>query len=276
MSGPSKPMRKNCRTETGFTLIELLVVLAIIGILAALLLPVLSKARANAHSTTCKNHLHQMGIALQMYVDEHGGKYPYYRALPDETRVADDAAFWSGKLLPYFPLKWTDPAYHCPGYKGAIKGSTTRNGMWTIPNGSYSYNGKGAMLSNRTWTATSGLTLGLGGRMSYGPHPDRLAGVASEGQIAVPSEMLAIGESRWKPGNPAQKGGLDIMQCGLIYGPAWANKGPWAFDPARHGKSYNQLFCDGHVSTMSPWVLFNPTNAASIWNYDHQPHTEVW
>ncbi|PYI88990.1 MAG: hypothetical protein DME26_02295 [Verrucomicrobia bacterium] len=49
-----------------------------------------------------------------------------------------------------------------------------------------------------------------------------------------------------------------------------------SFDPARHGKNYNQLFCDGHVAAMSPWVLFNPTNSASMWNSDHQPHPELW
>jgi prepilin-type processing-associated H-X9-DG protein len=49
-----------------------------------------------------------------------------------------------------------------------------------------------------------------------------------------------------------------------------------AFDPARHGKSYNQLFCDGHVAAMNPWVLFNPTNTAAMWNSDHQPHPELW
>jgi len=35
-------------------------------------------------------------------------------------------------------------------------------------------------------------------------------------------------------------------------------------------------FCDGHVSAMAPWVLYNPTNTASMWNYDHQPHPELW
>jgi prepilin-type processing-associated H-X9-DG protein len=46
--------------------------------------------------------------------------------------------------------------------------------------------------------------------------------------------------------------------------------------PQRHGKNYNQLFCDGHVAAMDPWLLFNPTNSASMWNRDHQPHPELW
>jgi len=43
----------------------------------------------------------------------------------------------------------------------------------------------------------------------------------------------------------------------------------------RHGKNYNQLYCDEHVSAMRPELLFNPSNTAAIWNYDHQPHTEL-
>ena len=54
-----------------FTLMELLVVLTIIGILAALLLPVLSKARGTAQRATCINNLHQINAALIMYADDH-------------------------------------------------------------------------------------------------------------------------------------------------------------------------------------------------------------
>jgi prepilin-type processing-associated H-X9-DG protein len=84
--------------------------------------------------------------------------------------------------------------------------------------------------------------------------------------------MLAIGESRWKTKYDQPAGAYDYMQCGWLQ----INRGALAFDPTRHGKNYNQLLCDGHVSAMSPWVLFNPTNTAVKWNYDHQPHPECW
>lgn len=62
--------------RAGFTLIELLVVIAIIAILAALLLPGLAKAKAQAQSTYCKNNLHELGIAQHLYVDDFHA-YPY-------------------------------------------------------------------------------------------------------------------------------------------------------------------------------------------------------
>ena len=85
-----------------FTLIELLVVVAIIGILVALIFPVLNQAKASAKKTSCLNNLKQMGAAAQLYLADNDQRYPpnsYFEAsgFPHQNTV-----YW------YFGLIFTD------------------------------------------------------------------------------------------------------------------------------------------------------------------------
>jgi prepilin-type N-terminal cleavage/methylation domain-containing protein/prepilin-type processing-associated H-X9-DG protein len=64
------------KLNKGFTLIELLVVIAIIGILAGILLPVLSRARESARKTQCMSNVKQIGMGLIMYANENSETFP--------------------------------------------------------------------------------------------------------------------------------------------------------------------------------------------------------
>ena len=73
----------NCRLRNGFSLVELLVTLGIIALLAGLILPILSRARKNAHQTSTVSNLHQCAIALMLYAEDYGG----ISGLPDYSQA---------------------------------------------------------------------------------------------------------------------------------------------------------------------------------------------
>lgn len=95
------------KTRNGFTLVELLVVIAIIGILVALLLPAVQKARASARRMQCSSRMRQVGIGLHGFANTHNGRLPEVRGhgFPDEES-------WIFTLAPY--LEDVDQMRICP------------------------------------------------------------------------------------------------------------------------------------------------------------------
>ena len=113
--------------RTGFTLVEMLVVIGIIAVLAAMIFPVFARAREKGRSTRCVANLKQIGMAWQMYADDHDGMPPWAIDCADQHLPQIWSHFPAFQAqIPYMPrhedvlqpYMQSREIWHCPSDTG--------------------------------------------------------------------------------------------------------------------------------------------------------------
>jgi prepilin-type N-terminal cleavage/methylation domain-containing protein/prepilin-type processing-associated H-X9-DG protein len=260
-------LRNSCRrfhaqpsSSGGFTLIELLVVIGIIAILASLLMPALSRAKQQAGGIRCRANVHQITMALNLYVHDTTF-FPHFVEEISGTGLDKRWQTWADVLGPrYLSSDWIGRIFHCPDYRGPVarpKPGISPPGGLPAPVGSYGYNG--LPRSSLAW----------------GKVPRE---VVREQDVKHPSNMIAMGDANFLPRpvwqtqrgsfeilkpSPIEDAGagyLDILRNGLSGSDLEKSI---ALDRRRHRGRYSIGFCDGHVESVRHEKLYENTILAN-------------
>jgi len=233
--GRSRLRVRRLPRQAAFTLIELLVVIAIIAVLAGLLLPALSRAKARAREINCLSNARQLSMAVMLYVDDHNDTFPPTTDYGVPTAVPE--RIWTRKVLPYlndtnvfscpaarvrgFPTDWANRGVGSIGYTTAT--AFDAEGIEGFPTPT-----RGSMLASPTRTPFFGDT-------PNGPTPEKYRGYvfspyngqANAGDPRLGTPLISA-EDRVEELNELAPSALKPLQ-------------------ARHDNRIVLIFADGHA-----------------------------
>lgn len=235
--------------QRAFTLIELLVVIAIIGLLAAILFPVFSRAREKARQTSCGSNLKQLGLAWMQYTQDYDEFWPI------GNQVNGDDSGWYSSVYPYVK---SPQVYKCPSdattggqvISYAVNRNITKvavSGL-TAPPANGGTGTSGAFLSTATMYSPSRTVLlfEVLGTTAFFSSGQELNSFSAYGPTATSSPSKCI--STFHP--------TEFYATGLLGSPP--EDGTYYYPPdgdlatnGRHSEGANYVFADGHVK----WLL---------------------
>ncbi len=302
-------MKTRLKMSDGFTLVELLVVVAIIAVLASLLLPALSSAKAKAHSIKCMSNLRQITLSYTVAVDTDEGKlWPAYHVGwfvgPTEAYAATAQGDWyvnnwgmpsQGWICPSAPERspnqWVPPAkVGTDTYVGSV------DTAWVFPERSNSWwwwdvDPRNRRLAEKRVGSYAGNTWVTGGQwFLYDSYPFEREAFQTESQIRDPSQtpVFADGSGGWWYWGGFGWGcrATDAPSRDLVTGFDPLILGMGTFNMPRHGSrprkisknhppnqtlpgAINISFYDGHVETVKLEHLWS-----LYWHKDYVPPTK--
>ena len=229
--------------QSGFTLIELLVVVAIIGILASLLLPVLAKAKGKTHRLKSQNNLRQMQNCIKLWSDNHDGVNPGYRNYGFDPGHKQGGNwynnFWYHKVLEY--ASNADKIILSP-----VTAGRTSGGWWGDEKKCWlGWNNNRAILGGRNGIPGSYGFNGWNHTDMYGPnsgHFDKLYQTPDEGD---PGKTPIFADSIWVDGWPMEGN----APAPTYHGGNNSSMARFCID--RHEGGINVVFNDGHAETVA-------------------------